>query len=94
MLIQPETPTTFPRISVVVPTYNEARNLPIVFALMPEVFEVVVVDGRSIDGTVEVARQLRPDAAVTVAVTTAAQAGAALGEAGAGALSVVAHDAY
>ena len=64
MLIQPETPTTFPRISVVVPTYNEARNLPIVFALMPEVFEVVVVDGRSIDGTVEVAQQLRPDAKI------------------------------
>lgn len=50
----------FPRVSVVVPTYNEARNLPFVFALMPEVFEVIVVDGRSTDDTVAVAKRLRP----------------------------------
>ena len=53
-----------PRVSVVIPTYNEARNLPIVFSLMPDVYEVVVVDGRSVDNTVEVARSLRPDAKV------------------------------
>jgi len=51
----------FPRVSVVVPTFNEARNLPFVFNLIPSVFEVIVVDGRSTDGTVEVARRLRPD---------------------------------
>jgi zinc protease len=39
-------------------------------------------------------RQLRPDEIVTVAVTTAEQAGAALAQAGAGALTVVAHDQY
>jgi zinc protease len=39
-------------------------------------------------------RQLRPDAAVTVAVTTADQAGDALAQAGAGPLTVVAHDQY
>jgi zinc protease len=39
-------------------------------------------------------RQLRPDAAVTVAVTTADQAGSALAQAGAGPLTVVAHDQY
>jgi zinc protease len=39
-------------------------------------------------------RQLRPDAAVTVAVTTADQAGEALAQAGAGPLTVVAHDQY
>jgi glycosyltransferase involved in cell wall biosynthesis len=51
-----------PRVSVVVPTYNEAANLPHVFALMPEdVFEVIVVDGRSTDGTIEVAQALWPD---------------------------------
>lgn len=51
-----------PRVSVVVPTYNEAANLPHVFALIPEdVFEVIVVDGHSTDGTVEVAQALRPD---------------------------------
>ena len=53
-----------PRVSVVVPTYNEAKNLPHVFALMPEVHEVIVVDGRSTDGTIEVAQQLRPDVKV------------------------------
>ena len=51
----------FPRVSVVVPTFNEARNLPFVFNLIPNVYEVIVVDGRSTDGTVEVARRLRPD---------------------------------
>jgi len=39
-------------------------------------------------------RQLRPDAAVTVAVTTADQAGDALAQAGAGPLTVVGHDQY
>ncbi len=56
-----------PRVSVVVPTYNEAANLPHVFALLPDdVFEVIVVDGRSTDGTVEVARALRPDVRVVL----------------------------
>ena len=39
-------------------------------------------------------RQLRPEDAVTVAVTTADQAGRALSEAGAGTLTVVGHDEY
>ena len=51
-----------PRISVVVPARNEAANLPYVLsALPPEVYEVVLVDGRSSDDTVAVARQIRPD---------------------------------
>jgi glycosyltransferase involved in cell wall biosynthesis len=50
-----------PRVSVVVPTFNEAKNLPHVFALMPDVHEVIVVDGRSTDGTIEMALSLRPD---------------------------------
>jgi hypothetical protein len=51
-----------PRISVVVPARNEAANLPYVLAaLPPEVYEVVLVDGRSSDDTVAVARALRPD---------------------------------
>lgn len=54
-----------PRVSVVVPTYNEAANLPHVFALLPhDIFEVIVVDGRSVDDTVAVARALRPDVRV------------------------------
>jgi glycosyltransferase involved in cell wall biosynthesis len=48
-----------------VPTLNEARNLPHVFALIPaDVHEVIVVDGHSIDNTMEVARKLRPDVKV------------------------------
>ncbi|WP_432564349.1 glycosyltransferase family 2 protein [Kineococcus sp. SYSU DK003] len=55
-----------PRISVVVPTFNEAENLPHVFALLPEVHEVIVVDGWSQDGTVDVARELRPDVRIVM----------------------------
>lgn len=51
-----------PSVSVIVPTLNEAENLPIVLPRIPHwVKEIIVVDGHSTDGTVEVARQLRPD---------------------------------
>ena len=41
-----------PRVSVVIPTLNEARNLPHVFARLPPwLHEVIVVDGGSSDGT-------------------------------------------
>ncbi len=54
-----------PRVSVVVPALNEARNLPHVIARIPSnVHEVILVDGCSVDGTVTVARQLRPDVRV------------------------------
>jgi hypothetical protein len=50
-----------PRISVVIPTLNEAENLPHVFAELPNhLHEVIVVDGYSVDGTPEVAQRLRP----------------------------------
>jgi glycosyltransferase involved in cell wall biosynthesis len=50
-----------PRVSVVIPTYNEAANLPHVFAeLPPGLHELIVVDGRSTDGSIEVARALVP----------------------------------
>jgi glycosyltransferase involved in cell wall biosynthesis len=52
----------WPRVSVVVPTLNEARNLPYVFSRLPaDAHEVIVVDGHSVDDTIAVARQLRPD---------------------------------
>jgi len=54
-------------VSVVIPTLNEARNLPYVFgALPPGLFEVIVVDGRSTDGTVSMARQLRGDVRIVL----------------------------
>lgn len=54
-----------PRISVVIPTLNEALNLPLVFDRLPAgIDEVVVVDGLSTDGTVDVARSLRNDVVI------------------------------
>jgi glycosyltransferase involved in cell wall biosynthesis len=51
-----------PRVSVVIPTLNEARNLPHVFSRLPaDIYEIVLVDGHSTDGTVTVARELFPD---------------------------------
>lgn len=48
-------------VSVIVPTLNEAPNLPTLFQRMPkEVHEVVLVDGHSTDGTVELAQELWP----------------------------------
>ncbi|MEV6491351.1 glycosyltransferase family 2 protein [Actinoplanes sp. NPDC051633] len=56
---------TSPTVSVVIPTLNEERNLPHVFAALPEgIDEVVLVDGGSVDRTVAVARELRPDVVV------------------------------
>ena len=56
---------TNPTVSVVVPTLNEARNLPYAFWRMPEcVTEVILVDGRSTDDTIDVARSLRSDVKV------------------------------
>ncbi len=49
-----------PRISIVVPARNEARNLEMVLPELPEVHEVILVDGHSVDGTVEVARRVMP----------------------------------
>jgi glycosyltransferase involved in cell wall biosynthesis len=48
-------------VSVVIPTLNESRNLPHVLPRIPScVDEVVLVDGGSEDGTVEVAVALLP----------------------------------
>jgi len=55
------------RVSVVIPTLNEADNLPHVFAEFPAgLHEVVLVDGHSVDDTIEVAKRLRPDIRVVL----------------------------
>jgi len=53
-----------PTVSVIIPTFNEARNIPLVFAELPDVHEIIVVDGHSHDDTVAVVRSLRPDARI------------------------------
>jgi len=52
-------------VSVVIPTYNEAKNLPAVLLQIPRTgTEVVIVDGRSTDGTTDIARELCPDVVI------------------------------
>ncbi|MGV9825930.1 glycosyltransferase family 2 protein [Gordonia sp. NPDC003429] len=53
----------FDNVTVVIPTRNEAANLPYVARRMPDgIAEIVVVDGNSVDGTLDVALQLWPNA--------------------------------
>jgi glycosyltransferase involved in cell wall biosynthesis len=54
-------------ISVVIPALNEAANLPHVLTRIPAIVdEVVLVDGHSIDSTIDVARAVRPDVRVVL----------------------------
>jgi hypothetical protein len=54
-----------PRISIVIPALNEAKNLPWVLERIPEgIDEVILVDGSSSDGTPDVALSLRSDIVV------------------------------
>jgi glycosyltransferase involved in cell wall biosynthesis len=53
------------RVSVVIPTKDEAENVAWVLRrLPPDVDEVILVDGHSTDDTVAVARAVRPDVIV------------------------------
>ena len=56
--------TPYPLVSVIVPTRNEAKNLEIVLpaiaAVRPAVYEIIVVDGNSSDGSIDVARRVLP----------------------------------
>ena len=63
MASQASSDRPWPRVSVAVPALNEASNLPHVFSRLPaDVHELIVVDGHSVDDTIAVARQLRPQA--------------------------------
>jgi glycosyltransferase involved in cell wall biosynthesis len=57
-------PFQLSRLSIVVPTLNEERNLPAVFSALPAEAEVILVDGGSVDRTVAVAQELRPSVRV------------------------------
>jgi hypothetical protein len=60
-------PLSPPMISVVIPTLNEAANLPHVLTRLPDsVDEVVLVDGHSVDDTIAVARALCPDVRIVL----------------------------
>jgi hypothetical protein len=51
-----------PRISVVIPAHNEARNIGYVLRAMPEIVdEIVLADSHSVDETAQVAMTIRPD---------------------------------
>ncbi len=51
----------YPRISVVIPAQNEAKNLPYVLPRIPSfVTEVILVDGHSSDETIMAAQQILP----------------------------------
>lgn len=50
-----------PKVTALICTLNEAENLPHVLPRIPDwVNEVLIIDGRSTDGTVDLARKLRP----------------------------------
>jgi glycosyltransferase involved in cell wall biosynthesis len=56
-----------PKVTVVIPTLNEARNLAHVFSRLPaDLHEVIVVDGHSVDDTVATARTLWPNVRIVM----------------------------
>ena len=60
VLSRTEAEVASPRISIVVPALNEALNLSVVLPQLPEVHEVILVDGGSVDGSVAAARRALP----------------------------------
>jgi glycosyltransferase involved in cell wall biosynthesis len=49
-----------PRVSIIIPARNEARNLEVILPELPPVHEVVLIDGHSHDGTIETAQRVMP----------------------------------
>jgi glycosyltransferase involved in cell wall biosynthesis len=55
-------PNSYPKVSVIICALNEEESLPHVLPKIPDwVDEILLVDGHSVDATVEVAKKLRPD---------------------------------
>jgi hypothetical protein len=57
-------PTSKPTVTVVIPARNEARNLAEVLPRLPQVHQVIVVDGDSVDDTVTTVTRVMPSAAI------------------------------
>jgi glycosyltransferase involved in cell wall biosynthesis len=56
--------TVSPTLSIVIPARNEARNLEVVLPELPAEHEIILVDGASVDDTIDTTLRLRPDARV------------------------------
>ncbi len=68
-----------PSVSIIIPTLNEMENLPHVLPVipdLPEIKELILVDGLSTDDTIKVARELVP--AIKVILQTEKGKGAAM----------------
>lgn len=60
--MSPTTRPESPRVSVIVPAYNEAENLAIMLPSLPPVHEVIVVDGNSSDDSATAVARAMPSA--------------------------------
>ncbi|WP_020659004.1 glycosyltransferase family 2 protein [Amycolatopsis benzoatilytica] len=59
-----------PKVSIVIPARNEARNLEMILPELPGAAEIILVDGHSVDDTVEITKRLLPSAVVVTQTRT------------------------